>query len=193
MSWKIEGRGAVVGGLVVAVAVAGGMAYATIPDASGVIHACVNNSTKALRLIDTARPTLSTGHCVNGETPLSWSQAGPAGVQGPPGPEGPQGGNRALARIFTDGSVGNGAVNIDSSMVVHVGPGQYCFYLPGGPVDDVIASIESGYAPAFIGVFPGAIPSAAADFCPGDESASVQVHNLTTFAGQDVTFDVIFN
>ena len=64
-------------------AVAAGVAYATIPDAGGVVHGCVSKS-GVLRVIDTG----AGGACTTGETPLDWSQKGPAGPPGPPGPQG---------------------------------------------------------------------------------------------------------
>ena len=82
-------------------ALAGGVAVASIPDASGVIHACYP-STGILRVVDTGKAT----KCPKGETPLTWSQTGqtgpsgatgaqgptgPAGQQGPTGQSGPQG------------------------------------------------------------------------------------------------------
>jgi len=67
---------------------AGGVAYAAIPDGSRVIHACVLNTTKTIRLIDTANPRALTGHCVAGETPLDWNQAGTPGPAGAPGTPG---------------------------------------------------------------------------------------------------------
>jgi hypothetical protein len=52
---------------------AGGVAYATIPDAGGVIHGCYKNSNGALRVIDT-----DTGaHCSGAESALDWNQSGP--------------------------------------------------------------------------------------------------------------------
>jgi hypothetical protein len=75
---------AIVGGLVVA----GGIAYATIPDASGVIHGCYNKTQGSVRVIDSEKAQT----CSNGEAPLNWSQTGPQGqqgLQGPPGPTGP--------------------------------------------------------------------------------------------------------
>jgi hypothetical protein len=62
-----------------------GIAYATIPDSNGVIHACYQTLKGSLRVVD------STASCSNGEAPLSWNQTGPPGppgVQGPPGPSG---------------------------------------------------------------------------------------------------------
>jgi hypothetical protein len=77
---------------VIAFAAAGGIAYATIPDSAGVVHACYTKSTGTIRVIDT-----SVTNCKSGETSLTWSQTGPggpkgdAGATGPPGPTGPAG------------------------------------------------------------------------------------------------------
>ncbi|MFL5959671.1 MAG: hypothetical protein ACJ75G_05315 [Gaiellaceae bacterium] len=73
-----------------ALLVAGGIAYATIPDASGVIHGCYKKSSPnqgTLRIIDTDKAQ----GCSNSEIPLNWSQTGPQGPQGQQGPEGPTG------------------------------------------------------------------------------------------------------
>ena len=71
--------------IVAALLVAGGIAYATIPDASGVIHGCYKKDQGTLRVIDTDKAQA----CSNSEVPLNWSQTGPPGQQGPPGPTGP--------------------------------------------------------------------------------------------------------
>jgi hypothetical protein len=68
--------------------VAGGIAYASIPDGNGVIHACykTNSNVGNLRVIDP-----STGAACNpAETALEWNQAG-TGASGPTGPAGPTG------------------------------------------------------------------------------------------------------
>lgn len=68
--------------LVVAV---GANAYASIPDANGVIHACYDHGSGNLRIID---PTVKDKHqsqCDKPETALSWSQTGPQGLIGPAG------------------------------------------------------------------------------------------------------------
>jgi hypothetical protein len=68
-----------------AVALVGaGIAYATIPDSSGKIHACYKLSGGALRVID-------SGSCLSSEAPLSWSQTGPQGLQGVQGQQGVRG------------------------------------------------------------------------------------------------------
>ncbi len=75
-------------GIVTALAVAGGIAYAT-SKGGPVLNACKANSTGALRLIDPSLPSSSQlSHCGYQETPVSWNQLG---RQGPPGPQGDQG------------------------------------------------------------------------------------------------------
>ena len=71
-------------------AVGGGVAFATIPDAGGVIHGCYakpSGGTPAgtLRVIDTGQS------CQANETALNWNQAGQLGPQGPAGPQGAKG------------------------------------------------------------------------------------------------------
>lgn len=70
-----------------ALMVAGGIAYATIPDSGGVIHGCYEKAWGTLRVIDTGKPQT----CSKFETPLNWSQTGPQGSQGPQGIQGPKG------------------------------------------------------------------------------------------------------
>ncbi len=83
-------RGLRVTGVAAAVIVfAGVVAYASIPDANGVIHGCYKKSGGTLRVIDSA-----VERCGASETPLNWNQTGPQGPQGPQGvtgPAGPQG------------------------------------------------------------------------------------------------------
>jgi hypothetical protein len=75
---------------VVAVAAAvGGVAYAAIPDPSGVIHGCYVSGTGQLRVYDSQSPTAKK--CASNETPLNWNQQGPQGPAGPAGPAGPTG------------------------------------------------------------------------------------------------------
>jgi hypothetical protein len=99
---------------------AGSVAYASIPDSQGVIHACRKNNGGALRVIDTdARQT-----CTSNETALDWSQTGPqgpAGSAGPAGPAGPQGPEGP------PGPAGTGATGyeiIGSTLTVQVDAGQ---------------------------------------------------------------------
>jgi hypothetical protein len=74
-------------GVIAGLTLAGGVAYATIPDSGGVIHGCYVKQVGILRVIDTS----SGQKCTALEAPLDWSQQGPAGPAGPAGPQGPQG------------------------------------------------------------------------------------------------------
>ena len=64
----------------------GGIAYATIPDVSGLISACYSSTSGALRVIDSA------AKCSAAERAISWNQTGPAGAQGAQGLKGDTGG-----------------------------------------------------------------------------------------------------
>jgi len=76
-----------------------GVAYAAIPDASGVINGCYSGGQGQLRVIDTGKGE----SCKNNETAISWNQkgvkgdtgatgaSGATGATGSPGPAGPQG------------------------------------------------------------------------------------------------------
>ena len=69
-------------------ALAGVAAYASIPDANGIIHGCYDVKKGTLRVVD------SGASCGNGEAPLNWNVRGvpgPQGTQGTAGPAGPQG------------------------------------------------------------------------------------------------------
>jgi hypothetical protein len=79
-------RKAIVASLIAgAVAVGGGLAYATIPNGA-VIHGCYARSGGAVRVIDG-----DVTSCKPSETSLDWNAQGPAGQQGPAGPSGPAG------------------------------------------------------------------------------------------------------
>ena len=112
-----------VGGAVFGIASA---VQASIPDASGVIHACYNtslahgNPTGALRVIDTAK---ANGSCASWEAPLIWNQrgvtgptgpggvgsigpTGPTGLAGPTGPKGATGQRGSTGATGTKGATG---------------------------------------------------------------------------------------
>jgi len=72
-----------------AITLAGGVTWATIPDADLVVHTCYSQATAIFRPID-----YPTQRCKSGETQLDFNQkgvkgdTGPAGAPGPPGPPG---------------------------------------------------------------------------------------------------------
>jgi hypothetical protein len=77
-------------GLVVAVLLAGvvGVAYATIPDSDGAIHACMLKKLGTIRLID---PAAGQQCAASLEAAVDWNVRGQQGLPGPAGPAGPQG------------------------------------------------------------------------------------------------------
>ena len=64
-------------GVLVAAAIGAGIAWATIPDAGGVIHGCYKKKSGALRVIE------DTALCnAKSEQSLQWNQTGPQGPKG---------------------------------------------------------------------------------------------------------------
>jgi hypothetical protein len=114
----MKSRSAVVVAIAAAVALAAGVAYATIPDGQGVIHACYKSDGGQLRVVDAAS-------CNPSETALTWSQAGPQGPPGEKGDPGPKGDPGA------DGSQGPSGL----ASVIHVAHVfQTSFQITGGDV-----------------------------------------------------------
>lgn len=76
--------------LALVLGIGAGVAYASIPDSSGVIHACYQSPPPAhganLQVIDTG----AGGSCGGGMVPLTWNQTGPQGPAGPSGVSGYQ-------------------------------------------------------------------------------------------------------
>jgi len=72
--------------VVVLFGLAGGIAYATIPDGGGVYTACRLNDVGTIRLIDPSLPASALlGHCTKLETQIQWNQQGQKGDPGAPG------------------------------------------------------------------------------------------------------------
>jgi hypothetical protein len=91
-------------GLTVALAAAGGTAFAavsSIPDSSGVIHGCYDRDGD-VKVIDTS----VTSTCPKRDTSLNWSQTGPQGAAGPQGPTGPAGATGATGPQGPAGAAG---------------------------------------------------------------------------------------
>src|SRR3954451_7233622 len=94
-------------GAILVLVLSGGVAYATIPDASGVIHACYNPSQGQLRVIDTAKHE----SCTNHEKALSWSKRGPTGANGTDGARGPTGAAGTNGARGPTGAAGTNGTN----------------------------------------------------------------------------------
>ena len=86
-------RSLVIAGVAVVVAaVAGGIAYASIPDSGGTYTACMLKATGTIRLIDHSLPASSLlSHCTPYESEISWNQVGARGATGPKGATGARG------------------------------------------------------------------------------------------------------
>jgi hypothetical protein len=93
--------------------VAGGIAFASIPDSNQVIHGCYVKSGGNLRVIDS-----TVTNCKASETALNWSQSGPKGATGATGAMGTTG--AAGATGATGPGVDLAAVYSVNSGVVHV-------------------------------------------------------------------------
>lgn len=128
----------------VGTALIGGVAWATIPDSGGVIHACFDSKSGNLRVLDAPSHV-----CGKFETSIDWNQSGapgpagpagangangpagpvgPAGPTGAPGPTGPAGPTGATgpaganatsiwARVNDDGSLRSGSHAVSSTAV----------------------------------------------------------------------------
>jgi hypothetical protein len=140
---------------VMAIAVIG-IAHATIPDGSGVIHGCYQNNNGTLRVVD--NPTT----CKNNETPLAWGQTGPPGPPGPQGPQGPQGpsGTSHAFHVHTGAAIGT---SDPVASLANLPAGQYLVWanvavVNGGSVmtcllkiNDTTNIIPAGYTAIYSG------------------------------------------
>jgi hypothetical protein len=112
----------------VLVGLAVGIAHATIPDTSGVIHGCYNPElADGLRVIDTDAGQA----CKADEEKLDWNQTGPPGPAGPQGPRGAQG------PAGPAGSTGQSVATSFGTNSMTVGPGT----TPFGPVPGLAQTI----------------------------------------------------
>jgi len=117
---------------VVAAALTGGVALASIPDGSGVIHGCYakassNQPPGSLRVIDT-----EVGQtCSANERALDWNRTGPTGPQGLQGAPGPQGAPGQQGPPGQQGAKGDKGDNGDAGAQGAPGPTG-----PQGPKGD---------------------------------------------------------
>ena len=86
---KRSNRLAAAAGALAATALAGGVAWATIPTANGVINACYRVSEDDQK--GQVRVVSDPAACRNNEAPISWNRTGPQGQPGPQGEQGLQG------------------------------------------------------------------------------------------------------
>src|SRR5919197_4648738 len=98
---------------VAALAAAGGIAYATIPDSGNVYTACMLKGVGTIRLIDKSLPSTNLmSRCTDKETEISWNQAG---QPGPAGPQGAKGDPGAQGTNGTNGTNGKDGVSVTTA------------------------------------------------------------------------------
>lgn len=129
MKVSASGRGLVVAPVLVLAAAAVGIAYASIPDSGGVIHACYSpNGAKdtngaQLNIIDS-----DSASCAKNHQEVTWSQTGPQGDKGDkgdkgdPGDPGPAGPSAAFTN-YGDGlhSIPEGGTQTVASLTLPAG------------------------------------------------------------------------
>ena len=104
--------------------VGGGVAFAAIPDSSGVINGCYQKNVGNLRVIDPS----AGDSCRPSEIAISWSQTGPqgppgaTGPAGPVGPAGPKGDTGATGATGPAGPVGPAGPKGDTGATGPQGP-----------------------------------------------------------------------
>jgi hypothetical protein len=105
--------------LAATLALAGGIAYAAIPDDGKTFTACMFKNVGTVRLIDPSLPSSSLmSHCSSLETQISWNQKGQPGATGPAGPAGPAGPtgkDGTNGKDGKDGSNGQDGVSVTST------------------------------------------------------------------------------
>ena len=111
---RLRRRGLTIGvAAMVVFALAGGIAYATIPGPDNVYNACMLKSLGTIRLIDKSlSPTSLLSHCTDRETEISWNQAG---QPGPAGPQGAKGDPGAPGTNGTNGTNGKDGVAVTTA------------------------------------------------------------------------------
>jgi hypothetical protein len=103
-------------GVLVALAIAGGVAYATIPGPGNVYSACMLKSVGTIRLIDKSLPSTNLmSHCTDKEIEVSWNQAGQPGPAGPQGAKGDPGAPGTNGTNGTDGAAGKDGVSVTTA------------------------------------------------------------------------------
>lgn len=111
-------------------AIAGGVAYAAIPDANKVFTACMLKNVGTIRLIDKSLPSTNVmSHCTSQEVEISWNQKGQDGAPGTPGPTGPPGTAGPAGKDGINGTNGtNGTDGKDGASVTNIAepPGANC-------------------------------------------------------------------
>jgi hypothetical protein len=154
--------------VVVLVPAASGIAYATIPDGAGAIHACYSKSGGALRVIDD-----SVTGCKASETSLSWNVAGPAG---PTGPAGVDSTKTVFGAVNGDGT---SQVATDDFSVERLAAGHYKLTFAPGTFTQPPGLVVMPIGPGFVGGMSGTGGSPSTGFVITYVLADIATGQLT--------------
>ena len=121
--WLLRRAVVVAVAVVITLAAAAGLAYATIPDNGKVFTACMLKSVGTVRLIDSYLPSTNPmSHCTSLETQVTWNQQGQQGPQGPQGAAGASGtGGHVYSAYTPTGGTQHGANQTIVSVAVPEG------------------------------------------------------------------------
>lgn len=163
------------GAAALAIAAGTGVAFASIPASSGVIHGCYSNETGMLRVIDASAQT-----CKSSETALTWSQNAGAGMHevfnGVSFPTGLPNGSFKDVRVYCPaGQVAvNGGWALSGPMGVGgnatedwTNTGSSPIAVGGGKSTGWEASVVEAGTPSPLGAFSNYILNAYATCAPG--------------------------
>ena len=172
---------------------------ATIGTAAGLraeeIRACARRKTGAIRLLPAGKS------CKPSETPLTWSQAGPAGPAGPPGDAGAPGSALAFAHVASNGMlIAADSQNVTASSTA-VGPGSAgatCLTVNAPRVRNAVVTLdinESG-GPSGRTIYVALRPEAVDAYvsigaCP--QGTNVVVYTLIDTTAATTEFYALFN
>jgi hypothetical protein len=99
-------------GLALGAALAGGVAWATVPADNSFYTACKLKATGTIRLIDPSGPSISLlSHCTSYETQITWNQKGLKGDPGAAGTNGTNGVDGKAGATGPKGADGTNGVN----------------------------------------------------------------------------------
>lgn len=125
-------RALIVVGAALAFGIGGGIAVAAIPDADGTFTACINKTSGAVRIIDTA---VASAKCSSNELRRTWNG------QGVPGVSGFEVVQTREDQTFDSGPLAgfSNGVTCPEGKVTVGGGGQAVLVLPGGGVESAVA------------------------------------------------------
>ena len=166
--------------LAAALAAAASVAFASIADTGGVIHACSTDNN--LRLS-------STGTCKNNETSISWNQDGPTGPTGATGAAGPTGATGAAGPTGATGATGTrGATGATGATGAAGPPGA----LDTTEVDSAMTTVGFQDSANVEAVCPDGMMAVAGGYFIGGFDGSAPVTVAVSFRENIQTWEVVF-